>query len=202
MPALLSWVLLLGGIATVIAVAALATETEFEVAIALGGLLATLGGAVGLILGRVAGDAPADLRPPGASARVNLPSGPVPSSSGRRRSRQGRTGPRTTSSGATAPVMAAIPTGPTRSGTMRMPVLLAAFFVGAAWQVTSAPPATGPLDYVAALLAVATPIALVLAVLSRLMMGHAWAPAVTVVLAGISLFIGTVVVSFYEAMVG
>jgi len=201
MPALLSWVLLLGGIATVIAAAALATETEFEVAIALGGLLATLGGAVGLILGRVAGDAPADLRPPGASARVNLPSGPMPSSSGRRRSRLGR-GPRTTSSGAATPGMAAIPTGPTRSGTMRMPVLLAAFFVGAAWQVTSAPPATGPLDYVAALLAVATPIALVLAVLSRLMMGHAWAPAVTVVLAGISLFIGTVVVSFYEAMVG
>ncbi len=87
MPVLLWWILMLGGIATTVAAAALSAEVEFEAAIALGGLLSTLLGAVGLLLSRVAGDAPRDLRPPGATSRVNLPTVQAPAATGARPTR-------------------------------------------------------------------------------------------------------------------
>ncbi len=203
MPALLSWVLMLGGIATTVAAAALATETEFEVALALGGLLATLLGAVGLVLTRVAGGAPSALRPPGATARVNLPVAPAPSGApGRRRSRRGRGRTATTWSGPTAPVVTAIPTGPTRAGISGTPVVLAAFFVGVAWELTSTATSSGPLDVIAAALLVAAPIALVMAIATHFMVGRAWAPAVTVTMAGISFLLGSVIAGMVEGTLG
>jgi hypothetical protein len=203
MPAFLFLVLMLGGIATTVAAAVLAAEVEFEAALALAGLLATLGGAVGLVLGRVAGDAPADLRPPGATGRVNLPTAaPRSGAPGRSRSRRGRARPPTSWSGAAAPAMAAIPTGPTPTGISRTPVVLGAFFVGVAWALTNAGTSSGPLDIVAAALLVAAPIALVMAIATRLMVGRAWAPAVTVTLAGISFLLGSVVADMFVSTVG
>lgn len=75
MSALISWVLLLGGVAATIVAASLGTavEPDAQVVIALGGLLAVVVGAVGLMLARVAGDAPRELRPPGASGRARRP---------------------------------------------------------------------------------------------------------------------------------
>ena len=199
MPALLSWVLLLGGIATTVAAAALSAEIEFEVTLALGGLLATVVGAVGLLLSRVAGDAPPDLRPPGASNRVNLPSAPAPALDGRRRPARARRAGSQQPPG--RPTMTtAIPTGPKRAGFSRMPVVIAAFAAGVAWELTTTPNASGPLDLIAGLLFVAAPIALVLAVATRVMTGQAWAPAVTVVVSGISLLAGSFVASFVESL--
>lgn len=199
MPALLSWVLLLGGIATTVAAATLSAEVEFEVVLSLGGLLATLFGAVGLLLSRVAGDVPPDLRPPGASARVNLPTAPAPGTTARRRrgrqSRDARPAP-----ASRPPVTTAIPTGPTRAGISRTPFLVAAFVAGVAWEVTNTPTSSGPLDVIAGVLVVAAPIALVMAIATRVMVGRAWGPAVTVALAGLSLVVGSFAVAFVQSL--
>jgi len=209
MPALLSWALLLGGIATTVAAAALSAEVEFEVALALGGLLATLLGAVGVLLSRVAGDAPSDLRPPGATARVNLPTGPAramaPATATKGRGRSGRTPAARSPDGSSArggvpPPTAAIPTAPPSTGISRTPVLLAAFVVGVAWELTNSPTSSGLLDMIAGLLFIATPIAVVIGIASRFMAGRAWGPAVTVAMVGISLFAGSLAVSLVESM--
>lgn len=200
MPALLSWVLLLGGIATTIAAAVLSAEVEFEVALSFGGLLATLLGAVGLLLARVAGDAPSSLRPPGATARVNLPmtraSGATAGRpTGRRRSRD--TPP---ASAGPNPVATAIPTGPGRAGLSRTPFLVAAFVAGVAWELTNTPTSSGPLDVIAGVLVMVAPIALVIAIATRVMVGRAWGPAVTVALASLSLLVGAFATDFFEAL--
>ena len=174
MPVLLSWVLMLGGIATTVAAAALSAEVEFEAAIALGGLLATLVGSVGLVLSRVAGDAPADLRPPGATSRVNLPMAAAPK---RRR--------------ASAASATPIPTHGRRSGISRAPLLVAAVVAGVAWDLTATGDG-GLLDVLAGLIVVVTPIAAVVAAATRLLTGRAWGPAVTLVLIGAGIFIGGV----------
>jgi hypothetical protein len=198
MPALLSWVLLLGGIAATVAAAALAAEIEFEVALALAGLLATLLGAVGLLLSRVAGAAPRDLRPPGASNRVNLPMGPGPSATGRvpRRRRFQRTSEAAIVSKAPA---AAIPTGPARGGISRTPLLVAAFVFGIVGERTLTDNG-GPLDMLAGLVFAAIPIAAVLAVVSRLLLGRAWGPAVTVTVVGIAVVLGAVLAGAMASM--
>ncbi|MET1231516.1 MAG: hypothetical protein ABWY52_01540 [Candidatus Limnocylindrales bacterium] len=193
MPALLSWVLLLGGIATTVAAAALSAEVEFEAAIALGGLLATLVGAVGLLLSRVAGDAPRDLRPPGATSRVNLPTGPAPASIRGRRSGRGRAREPGRGSASERPNTVAIPTGPTRAGPSRIPVLLAALGAGAAWSLTMTEGSTGPLDILVGILFLITPLAIVAAIATRLVGGRAWGPAVAWTTAGLGAFVGSVV---------
>lgn len=202
MPALLSWVLMLGGIAITVAAAALAAEVEFEVALALVGLLATLGGAVGLVLGRVAGGGPADLRPPGATGRVNLPMGPAPGASGRRRSGRARARGSRLATPTTSATTMAIPTGPVPRRTSRGPIAIVAFFAGVAWELTSSPTSSGPLDIIAAALLVAAPIALVMAIATRFMVGRAWGPAVTVTLAGIGFLLGSVVVGMFQSALG
>jgi hypothetical protein len=200
MPALLSWILLLGGIATTIAAAAFSAEVEFEVALSLGGLLATLLGAVGLLLARVAGDAPSALRPPGATGRINLPmttasGATVGGRGGRRRSRQAQA-----ASAGPSPAATAIPSGPRRSGIAQAPFLAAAFAAGVAWELTNTPTSSGPLDVVAGVLLMAAPIAAVLAVATRVMVGRAWSPAVTVALAGLSLLVGAFATDFVETL--
>ena len=200
MPALLFWVLLLGGIATTVAAAALSADIEFEVALALGGLLATLLGAVGLLLSRVAGDAPSALRPPGATGRINLPMGPAPSASGSRRAARRRSREAQPASAGPGPVTTAIPTGPKRAGISRTPFLVAAFAAGVAWELTNTPTSSGPLDVFAGMLLVAAPIALVMAIATRVMVGRAWSPAVTVALAGLSLLVGAFATDFVETL--
>lgn len=200
MPALLSWVLMLGGIVTTVAAAALSAEVEFEVALALGGLLATLLGAVGLLLSRVAGDAPSELRPPGATSRVNLPMTTAPAATGRRRPGRARSSDAERAPGSPPPPASAVPTGPTGGRSSRTPVLLAAFVAGVAWELTNTPTSSGPLDIIAAVLLVATPIALVVAIASRFMAGRAWGPSVTVALSGFSLLVGAVAVELVEGL--
>jgi hypothetical protein len=200
MSAILSWVLLLGGIATTVAAAALSAEVQFEVVLALGGLLATLLGAVGLLLSRVAGDVPPDLRPPGASARVNLPTAPAPDATVRRR--RGRTRSRDVQPAPAGrpPVTTAIPTGPKRAGMSRTPILVAAFVAGVAWELTNTPASSGPLDVIAGVLLMAAPIALVMAIATRVMVGRAWGPAVTVARSGLSLLVGAFATDFVETL--
>jgi len=194
MPALLSWILMLGGIATTVAAAALSAEVEFEVALALGGLLATLLGAVGLLLSRVAGDVPADLRPPGATSRVNPPVAGAPAAStGRRRPARTRSRDGQQASVSVRPPSTAVPTGPTRAGISRTPVLVAAFILGVAWDLTQTEGASGPLDMLAGLIFLATPLAAVVAIATRLLRGRAWGPAVTLLTVGIGVIAGSFV---------
>jgi hypothetical protein len=202
MPALLSWVLLLGGIATTVAAAALSAEVEFEAAIALGGLLATLVGAVGLLLSRVAGDVPRDLRPPGATSRVNLPTAPAPASTRVRRSGRGRSRDTGNGSAGQPRTTPAIPTGPPRAATSRLPVLVAAFAVGAAWSLTMTEGSTGPLDILVGILFLITPLAIVAAIVTRLVGGRAWGPAVAWTTAGLGAFVGSVAADLAFGLVG
>jgi hypothetical protein len=205
MPALLSWVLMFGGIATTVAAAGLSAEVEFEAAIALGGLLATLLGAVGLVLSRVAGDAPAELRPPGATKRVNLPAAPVRgvtpgvATSGPRRPGQGRR--EAGRSGAGVSSVTPIPTAPRRAASSRTPLLVAAFITGVAWNLTMSEEG-GPLDMLAGLIFVATPIAAIVAAATRLLTGRAWAPAVTLVMVGAGVFIGGMAAELFIGLLG
>jgi hypothetical protein len=189
MPALVSWVLLLGGIATTVAAAALSAALEFEAAIALGGLLATVLGAVGLVLSRVAGDAPSRLRPPrgtGASTSVVNPGAPGPRVVGPR-------GAVRRSAGASSATP--LPTGGRRSAISRAPLLVAAVIGGVAWDLTMTEDG-GPLDVLAGLILLFTPIAAVMAAATRILTGRAWGPAVTAVLFGAGVFIGAVAAEF------
>jgi hypothetical protein len=205
MPALVSWILMLGGIATTFAAAVIASQVEFEAAIALAGLLATVVGAVGLLLTRVAGNAPRALRPPGATGRVNAPmvSQPwvkPPSASGqrprRRRDRPPGRASNLAQTGATnslAPSRQAIPTAAMSRGMSRTPLLVAAFVLGIAWQMTSGSGSNQLLDTVTGLVFVTAPVALVVALLTRVVGGRAWRPAVTVATLGIAVFLGSVI---------
>jgi hypothetical protein len=218
MPALLSWILLLGGVATTITAAVVASEVEFEAAIALGGLLATVVGAVGLLLSRVAGNAPRELRPPGATGRVNQPMARQPwvrppSGSSRRPRRRSRgpssgwgvatsTMPQTMPSNALAPPRQATPTAPRSRGAARTPLLVAAFVLGVAWQMTTGSGSNQLLDSVTGLVLLATPVALVVALMTRVIGGRAWGPAVTLVGAGLAVVIGSVIGGMTLALFG
>jgi hypothetical protein len=200
---------MLGGIATTVAAAVVASEVEFEAAIALGGLLATVVGAVGLLLSRVAGNAPSALRPPGATGRVNPPMAQQPwvspPGAPRRRSRRRSSGrssgwggatstmPPPTPSNTLAPPRSAIPTAARPRGAARMPLLIAAFVLGIAWQMTTGSGSNQLLDTVTGLVLVATPVALVLALVTRVISGRAWGPAVTLVGAGLAVVLGSVI---------
>jgi hypothetical protein len=189
MPALVSWFLMLGGIATTVAAAALSAALEFETAVALGGLLATVLGAVGLVLSRVAGDAPSGLRPPrGSSAPASL------ADAGAAGPRVG--GPRAAvrrPAGASSATR--LPTGRRRSAISRAPLLVAAVIGGVAWDVTMTEDG-GPLDVLAGLILLFTPIAAVMAAATRILTGRAWGPAVTAVLVGLGVLIGAVAAEF------
>ena len=201
---------MLGGIATTVAAAVVASEVEFEAAIALGGLLATVVGAVGLLLSRVAGNAPRELRPPGATGRVNQPmprqpwvkpaSGSSQGTRGRYRGRNPRPGGAssstvawTTTSNALAPPRQAIPTATRPRGAARMPFLIGAFVLGIAWQMTTGSGSNQLLDTVTGLVLVATPVALVVAFVTRIISGRAWGPAVTLAGAGLAVVLGSVI---------
>jgi hypothetical protein len=226
---LLWWVLMLGGVVTTFVAASLSAEIEAEVALALGGLLATIGGAVGLLLARVAGDTPPDLRPPGASSRPRAPStgGPrPPRRSGRTRDRdRSRASPTdaaasraapagasvapswaaasvVTPAAARPPVQQAIPTAPARRRTSRLPLLAAAFVAGIAWDLTATGDGGGALDLLAGFLVLATPLAIVVAVATRLLRGSAWSPAVTVVMASAALLLGSLAAEFALDLLG
>lgn len=208
---------MLGGIATTVAAAVVASDVEFEAAIALGGLLATVVGAVGLLLSRVAGNAPRALRPPGATGRVNPPMAQQPwvkpaSASGQRRRRyRGRSrGPgmamsttaQTVASNSLALPRTAIPTAAASHGAARMPLLIAAFVLGVAWQMAAARGSNQLLDIVTGLILVATPIALVVALMTRVISGRAWGPAVTLAGAGLSVVLGSVIGGMALALFG
>ena len=209
---------MLGGIATTVAAAVVASEVDFEAAIALGGLLATVVGAVGLLLSRVAGNAPRELRQAGATGRVNQPMAPQPwvkpsSASGqqpRRRSRRRSAGPGTATStwaqaapsNSLALPRTAIPTAETTRGAGRTPLLIAAFVLGVAWQMTAARGSNQLLDAVSGLVLLATPVALVVAIMTRVISGHAWGPAVTLVGAGLAVVLGSVIGGMTLALFG
>lgn len=193
---------MLGGIATTVAAAALSAEVEFEAAIALGGLLATLIGAVGLLLSRVAGDTPRDLRPPGATSRVNLPTAPASAATGGRRPDRGRPGEARRASASSPPGTLPIPTGPRRAGTSRRPLLLATFVVGAVWNLTMTAGSTGPLDILVGVLFLITPLAIVAVIATRLVGGRAWGPAAAWTTAGIGAFVGSVVADLALGLLG
>ena len=209
---------MLGGIATTIAAAVVASEVEFEAAIALGGLLATVVGAVGLLLSRVAGNAPRELRPPGATGRVNQPMArqpwvDPPSAAGQRPRRRYRgrspgraiatsTWAQTATSNALAPPRQALPTAARPRGAARMPFLIAAFVLGIAWQMTAGGGPNQLLDTVTGLVLVASPIALVVAVVTRVINGRAWGPAVTLAGAGLSVVLGSVIGGMTLALAG
>ncbi len=213
---------MLGGIATTVAAAVVASEVEFEAAIALGGLLATVVGAVGLLLSRVAGNAPRELRPPGATGRVNQPMArqpwiQPPSAAGQRPRRRYRgrspgrgnatstwaqTPAQTPPSNALAPPRSAIPTATPPRGAARMPFLVAAFVLGIAWQMTAGSGSNQLLDTVTGLVLVATPIALVVAIVTRVISGRAWGPAVTLAGAGLAVVLGSVIGGMTLALFG
>ena len=209
---------MLGGIAMTVAAAVVASEVEFEAAIALGGLLATVVGAVGLLLSRVAGNAPRQLRPPGATGRVNQPVARQPwvqpsIASGRRtarRSRRGSRGPgaamstlaQTAPSTSLAGPRTAIPAAGSSRGAARMSLLVAAFVLGIAWQMTAARGSNQLLDAVSGLVLLATPVALIVALVTRVISGRAWGPAVTVVGAGLAVVLGSVIGGMTLALFG
>lgn len=209
---------MLGGVATTVAAAVVASEVEFEAAIALGGLLATVVGAVGLLLSRVAGNAPRALRPPGATGRVNPPMAQQPwvkppSTSGRRPRRRSRgratgwgiapsTMAQTPTSNSLALPRSAIPTAAASRGGARTPLLIAAFILGVAWQMTTARGSNQLLDTVTGLVLVATPVALVVALVTRVISGRAWGPAVTLVGAGLAVALGSVIGGMTLALFG
>ena len=202
MPVLLWWILMLGGIATTVAAAALSAEVEFEAAIALGGLLSTLLGAVGLLLSRVAGDAPRDLRPPGATSRVNLPTVRAPAATGAGRRGRGRSRAARGAAADAPPGALPIPAGPARSGRSRTPLLLAAFVGGAVWNLTMTAGSTGPLDILVGILFLITPLAGVAALATRLVGGRAWGPAAAWTTAGIGAFVGSVAADLAFGLLG
>jgi hypothetical protein len=72
-----------------------------------------------------------------------------------------------------------------------MPVLTAAFVAGMAWSLTGTGGRDGPLDLLAGVLFLATPLAVFVAIATRLTRGRAWSPAVTLVMAAASLLLGS-----------
>ena len=83
-----------------------------------------------------------------------------------------------------------------------MPLLIAAFVLGIAWQMTTGSGSNQLLDTVTGLVLVATPVALVLALVTRVITGRAWGPAVTLVGAGLAVVLGSVIGGMTVALQG
>ena len=83
-----------------------------------------------------------------------------------------------------------------------MPLLIAAFALGVAWQMTTARGSNELLDAVSGLVLLATPVALVVAIMTRVVSGRAWGPAVTLVGAGLAVVLGSVIGGMTLALFG
>ena len=208
MKTVLSWLLLLGGIATVIVAASglVPLVPTTQTVVVLGGLFATILGALGLLLGRVAGEVSRPLAP-GTSNRVNTLSVSTANARGAvwptrdqargavrptRDQAPGATGGPRRSRNMAVAATSSIPV-PTRAPRARRvswaPLALGGLMLGVVWQAT---PTSGGslLDTLVGVTYALSPFAAVLAVGSRLVRGRAWGPAVAVVIVALAIFAG------------
>jgi hypothetical protein len=193
MSSLLGWLLLLGGLAAaLVGMFALPPGDALKAVIVFGGLAAVILGAIALLVARMSGT---EGTPPGsASPLVGIVSSVItPPSVAKtppagRAPRQGRA---KTAGAERAP-----------AASRRLGSAVTWAVLGAVYFLSGTSGSGSWLEFMAGLLIVATPVAIVAAIASRVLLGRAWRWAVSVAVAGFAFIAGIVVGAFIEPVFG